>query len=62
MSNWYIQYAIPAKFTNMQTYSPAVRSSSGTSYTFYLNRTVGSVGADNFENAVSTGTIMEIAQ
>jgi hypothetical protein len=58
----FIQYAIPAENTATRTYAPAVRSSSGTAYTFYLNRTVASAGADSYEVGVSTGVIMEIMQ
>lgn len=60
--NYRIQYWIPAGATTSQTFAPAVRSSSGTAYTFYLNRTVSSAGADAYEVLISTGMIQEIAQ
>jgi len=60
MSNYFIQYAIPAFSTDTQTFSLAVRSSSATAQTFYLNRTAGSAGQAQYENAVSLGTIMEV--
>jgi hypothetical protein len=48
--------------TTARTYAPAVRSSSATAYTFYLNRVVQNTGADNDECGVSFGRIMEISQ
>lgn len=62
MENYKLQYFIPAMTATSQTFAPAVRSASGASYTFYLNRTVSSAGQDNFEVAISTGVIQEIAQ
>ena len=61
-SNWFIQYFGTANSTASTTIAPAVRASSGTAYTFYLNRTVASAGSDGSETMVSTGMIMEIAQ
>jgi hypothetical protein len=61
-SNWFIQYFGTANSTASTTIAPATRSSSGSAYTFYLNRTVGSAGSDAYETMVSTGMIMEIAQ
>jgi hypothetical protein len=61
-SGWFIQYAIPAANTSARTYAPAVRSSSGATYTFALNRTISSTGTDGQENGISTGMIMELAQ
>jgi hypothetical protein len=61
-SNWFIQYECVSGSTATQTFSPAVKSSGGTAYTFYLNRTVGNAGTDNYETLVSNGTIWEIAQ
>jgi hypothetical protein len=61
-SNWFIQYFATAGSTSQTTFSPATRASGGTSYTFYLNRVVGSTGTDVYENMVSTGIIWEIAQ
>lgn len=62
MGNYIIQYAVPAGSTTAQTFAPAVRSASGTAYTLYLNRTVGSTGQDVFEVAISNGVIWEVAQ
>lgn len=59
-SNWVIMYSQIAGSTASRTYAPAVRSSSGTAYTFFLNRTVASTGADAFENMVSSGVIYEV--
>lgn len=59
---WIIQYAVPAASTTVRTYAPAVRSSSSGTYTFALNRTLGQVGQDSYENMISTGIIMELAQ
>jgi len=39
--------------TDLITYAPGVQNTAGTSYTWYLNRTVGSTGATNYENGVS---------
>ena len=60
--NYNIQYYIPAASTSSRTYAPAIRSANGTAQTFYLNRAVGAVGQDNYENMISTGVVMEIAQ
>ena len=61
-SNWMIMYSQIAGSLNSRTYAPAVRSSSGTNYTFYLNRCVNAnAGADAYENMVSTGVIFEVA-
>jgi hypothetical protein len=62
MENTFIQYSIVANTTTTMTFYPAVRSSGATAYTFSLNRTAGAVGQDSYENAISTGVIMEIAQ
>ncbi len=61
-SNWIIMYSQIAGTTASRTYAPAVRSSSATAYTFYLNRTVGSTdaGQDVYERMVSTGIIYEV--
>lgn len=48
--------------TNTHTYAPGVRHSSGTNYTWYVNRTVGSTGANGHEIGVSFGIVMEVAQ
>lgn len=60
MSNWFLFFTIPADSTNARTYTPAIRGTS--THTFFLNRTISSAGEDYYENAVSTGYIMEIAQ
>ena len=62
MANYFLQYAIPAQSTTQQTFAPAVRGSGATSYTFFLNRCVGSTGTDNYEVSVSSGVIYEVAQ
>ena len=62
VENYRIQYFIPALTATSQTFAPAVRSASGTAHTLYLNRTVSSAGADDFEVTISTGIIQEIAQ
>jgi hypothetical protein len=62
ISNYYLQYAVPAASTSTAVYAPAVRASGATAYTFFLNRTLNSAGADDNEITVSTGMIQEIAQ
>jgi hypothetical protein len=59
--NYFIQWYGPVGDTQPRIYTPAIRSSSSGSYTWALNRTLGSVGQDGFENMISTGVIMEIA-
>lgn len=59
-SNWMIMYSQIAGSLNSRTYAPAVRSSSGSNFTFYLNRTVSDAG-DAYERMVSTGVIFEVA-
>ena len=61
-SNWVIMYSQIAGSTASRTYAPAVRSSSSGTYTFYLNRTVGSTdaGQDAYERMVSTGVLYEV--
>jgi hypothetical protein len=61
-SSWTLQYAIPAGSVATRTYAPAVRSSSTTTYTFILNRTITGPDADGLEVEVSSGVIMEVAQ
>ena len=61
-NNFMIRYWIPAINTDVRTYAPAVRSSTTTAYTLHLNRTQGSLGANDRETTFSTGVIMEIAQ
>ena len=60
--NFWIQYFAISNSASQLTFAPAVRSSSGTAYTFHLNRTQESTGADAREQSVSTGIIWEIAQ
>lgn len=48
--------------TDVVSYAPGVQNSAGTSYTWFLNRTVGSTGASGHENGVSYGMAWEIAQ
>ena len=55
-----IQYSQIAGTTSTLTYSPAIRSSSGTAQTFYLNRTINSTGQDSYENMVSTCVLYEV--
>lgn len=43
------------------TYAPAIRCSNGNTYTFALNRTLGSTGQWAYENGVSIGIAWEIA-
>jgi hypothetical protein len=50
------------KTTNLLTYAPGVQNTAGSSYTWYLNRTVGSTGTTNYENGVSYSMAWEIAQ
>lgn len=62
MGNYYILYSTPATNLSQRTYAPAVRMSGPTQYTFCLNKTISTQGQDQYENAVSTGMIMEIQQ
>jgi len=62
MTNYYMLYSIPATNLSQRTYAPAIRSSTGTQYTLTLNKTISNQGEDVYENAVSTGLIMEIQQ
>lgn len=61
-SNYYIQYFCSAGSVSSQTFTPAARSSGGSSSVFYLNRTFVALGETSYENMISTGTVMEIAQ
>jgi hypothetical protein len=61
-NNFFIQYFCTSSSTATQTFSPAVRASSGTAYTLFLNRSASNAGTDGYEAMVSTGTIWEIAQ
>jgi len=62
ISNYRIQYAVPAESTTSRVYAPAIRSSNASAQTLYLNRTVGSTGATNYEVTVSNVIAMEIGQ
>jgi hypothetical protein len=55
-----IQYSQIAGTTSTITYSPAIRASSATATTFYLNRPISSTGADSYENTVSTCVLYEV--
>lgn len=55
-----IQYSQIAGSTSTITYSPAIRSSSASAQTFYLNRTITSTGQDSYENMVSTCILYEV--
>jgi hypothetical protein len=61
-SNWIIMYSQIAGSTATRTYAPAVRSSGGNNWTFYLNRTVssGDGGQDAYERMVSTAVLYEV--
>jgi hypothetical protein len=48
--------------TSTVTYKVYMKSASGSSRTFYLNRPITSAGGDDYENGVSQKTAMEIAQ
>jgi hypothetical protein len=61
-SNWFIQYECVSGSTATQVFAPATRASTGANYTFHLNRTFASTGADAYETMISNGTIWEIAQ
>jgi hypothetical protein len=55
-----IQYSQIVGSTGAKTYAPAIRSSSASAQTFYLNRTITSAGQDSYENMVSTGVAYEV--
>ena len=59
-STYTIQYSQIAGSTAARTYAPAIRGSGASAFTFYLNRTVASAGADDYENMVSTGVLYEV--
>lgn len=61
-SNYYIQYHCIAGSTAPMVFAPAVRSAGASNSTFFLNRTIETLGADAREVMISTGTVMEIAQ
>ena len=54
--NWFVK----AGSTASRYYSLAVRSSSGGQFTFALNRSVGALGQNDYENGVSYGIVREI--
>jgi hypothetical protein len=58
-SCWYLLYHCIANTTSYTYFYPAVRSSSGGNYNFYLNRTQGSWGQENYEVGISSVTIYE---
>jgi hypothetical protein len=62
-SNWLLMYSQISGSLEQRTYSPAVRSSSGGTYSFQLNRTISGAdtGSDNVERMVSMGVIHEVA-
>jgi hypothetical protein len=61
-SNFKITYSQIAGSTEPRTYCPAVRSSSPSTYTFHLNRTISTpdVGQDSYERMVSMGVVYEV--
>jgi single-stranded-DNA-specific exonuclease len=50
------------KSTDLITYAPGVQNTAGTSYTWFLNRTAGSLGTTSYENGASISMAWEIAQ
>lgn len=60
--HWFIQYWCNAENTSNRFYSPAIRSSTGSNYTLYLNRCGSSNGQNSHETTVSTGVIYEITR
>jgi len=60
-SNYKIKYVDYPNTTSAVTYSLAIRSSSATTYTFALNRTINGSTGDNQESMVSFGSAMEVA-
>lgn len=62
LNHFKIDFLCKANSTATLTFTPAISGSGASAYTLYLNRTAGSTGQDSYENAVSTGVIMEIAQ
>jgi hypothetical protein len=63
-SNWILMYSQISESLIPRTYCPAVRSSSGGTYTFSLNKCINYTesGQDNVEIMVSTGIAYEIAE
>lgn len=62
LNHFKIDFLCKANSTGTLTFTPAISTGGATAYTLYLNRTAGSTGQDSYENGVSTGVIMEIAQ
>ena len=62
-SNWLLMYSQISGSLAPRTYCPAVRSSSGGTYSFQLNRTFSGAdaGSDNVERMISMGYIHEVA-
>jgi hypothetical protein len=60
--HWYINYLANADSTASRFYAPACRSSTGSNYTLFLNRTGSSVGQDGHEMTVSTGVCWEVTR
>jgi hypothetical protein len=58
-TNTYV-YVDSPNTTSAITYKLYTLSSGGSNHTFYLNRTTGSTGGDNHENATSNVTLIEI--
>jgi hypothetical protein len=60
-SNWNLKYVDPTLgSTAARTYAPAVRSSSGSNYTFALNGTLSAASQDFYERMVSIGIAYEV--
>lgn len=57
--NFALLYFTKAIDTASRTYAPAIIATTGTN-TSYFNRAVGSIGADAYENMVSSGLLLEI--
>jgi hypothetical protein len=62
MNHFKIDFLCRPNSIDTLTFTPAISASGATAYNFFLNRTAGALGQDSYENAVSTGVIMEIAQ
>jgi hypothetical protein len=55
-----IIYSQIAGSTATRTYAPAVRSSSGSTFTYFQNRTNSSTGQNSYEAGVSFGILYEV--
>jgi hypothetical protein len=62
-SNWVLMYSQLSDSLAPRTYAPAIRSSSGGTYTLGLNKCINYTvtGQDNVEIMVSTGVVYEVA-